>query len=61
MPKKRKNKTGVPDYEIDSIARVLYSSIITYCNSEQGKKDYAEWKRQQATTECKEKANQLKL
>ena len=47
MPRKRKNNTGVPDYEIDSIARVLYSSIITYCNSEQGKADYAEWKKQQ--------------
>ena len=29
-----------------SIARVLYSSIIEYCNSEKGKKDYAEWQKQ---------------
>ena len=32
--------------ELNSIARVLYSSIIEYCNSEKGKKDYAEWQKQ---------------
>lgn len=26
---------------------VLYSSIITYCNSEKGKAAYAEWQKQQ--------------
>ena len=34
-------------YEIDSLARVLCSSIITYCNSEKGKAAYAEWQKQQ--------------
>ncbi|MBR5439235.1 MAG: hypothetical protein IKV61_03340 [Clostridia bacterium] len=37
---------GLPDSELDSIARVLYYSIIEYCNSEKGKKDYAEWQKQ---------------
>ena len=46
MAKRRKNITGLPDAELDSIARVLYSSIIEYCNSEKGKKDYAEWQKQ---------------
>ena len=46
MAKRRKNTTGLPDSELDSIARVLYSSIIEYCNSEKGKKDYAEWQKQ---------------
>ena len=36
--KGRNNNTGLPDAELDSIARVLYSSIIEYCNSEKGKK-----------------------
>lgn len=44
--KGRKNNTGLPDAELDSIARVLYSSIIEYCNSEKGKKNYAEWQKQ---------------
>ena len=43
MARRRKNTTGLPDSELDSIARVLYSSIIEYCNSEKGKKDFAEW------------------
>ena len=46
MARRRKNVTGLPDSELDSIARVLYSSIIAYCNSEKGKKDYAEWQKQ---------------
>lgn len=46
MTKGRKNNTGLPDAELDSIARVLYSSIIEYRNSEKGKKDYAEWQKQ---------------
>ena len=46
MARKRNNTTGLPDSELDSIARVLYSSIIKYCNSEKGKKDYAEWQKQ---------------
>ena len=46
MARRRKNTTGLPDSELDSIARVLYSSIIEYCNSEKGKKDYAEWQKQ---------------
>lgn len=37
---------GLPEAELDSIARVLYSSIIEYCNSKKGKKDYAEWQKQ---------------
>lgn len=47
MARRRKNTTGLPEAELDSIARVLYSSIIEYCNSEKGKKDYAEWQKQQ--------------
>ena len=47
MAKRRKNNTGVPDAELESIARVLYSSIIEYCNSEKGKREFAEWKEQQ--------------
>lgn len=46
MAKRRKNNTGVPDAELESIARVLYSSIIEYCNSEKGKQEFAEWQKQ---------------
>ena len=46
MTKRRKNTTRLPDSELDSIARVLYSSIIEYCNSEKGKKDFVEWQKQ---------------
>ena len=44
--KKAQEHYGTANSELDSIARVLCSSIIEYCNSEKGKKDYAEWQKQ---------------
>ena len=46
MARRRKNTTELLDSELDSIARVLYSSIIKYYNSEKGEKVYAEWQKQ---------------
>ena len=33
----------IPDYQIESLARVLLPQIRAYLLSEQGQKDYAEW------------------
>ena len=33
----------IPDYQIESLARVLLPKIREYLLSEQGQKDYAEW------------------
>ena len=33
----------IPDYQIESLARVLLPQIREYLLSEQGQKDYAEW------------------
>ena len=41
----------IPDYQIESLARVLLPQIRAYLLSEKGQKDYAEWSasRQQKT------------
>ena len=37
----------IPDYQIESLARVLFPQIRGYLLSEQGQKDYAEWQQSQ--------------
>ena len=46
MPRKRKNDTGIPDFEIDSLARVLLPAIQNYFATEEGQKEFAEWQKQ---------------
>ncbi len=33
MPRKRKNNTGIPDFEIDSLARALLPAILGHKNT----------------------------
>ncbi len=43
----KSNETGIPDYELESLSRVLLPIIQKYLTSEQGKKDFAEWQENQ--------------
>ena len=47
MSKRRISNTYVPDYELDSLARTLYDSVISYCLSEKGRSEYEKWKQEQ--------------
>ena len=42
MPKK-KNRTGIPDQEIDSLARVLLPALQMYLATDEGQKEFAAW------------------
>ena len=44
MSRKRKNNTGVPDFEIDSLARALLPAIQKFFETEEGKREFEEWK-----------------
>jgi hypothetical protein len=37
----------IPDYQLESLARVLLPIFQEYLSSEQGQKDYAEWQQLQ--------------
>lgn len=37
---------GIPDTQLESLARVLLEPCRRYLSSEQGKKDYAEWEKE---------------
>ena len=44
MSRKKKNTTGIPDYEIDSLARALLPAIQSLFETEAGKREFEEWK-----------------
>lgn len=47
MPRRKKiprNKLGIPEYQMESLARALLPIVQEYLASDQGKQDYAEWK-----------------
>lgn len=39
-----RNKLGIPEYQMESLARALLPIVQKYLASEQRKQDYAEWK-----------------
>lgn len=44
MPRKRKNTTGIPDYEIESLAKALLPAIQKLFESEEGQEEFKAWK-----------------
>lgn len=48
MAKKKKDYgTGIPKHEIESLARCLLPEIQKFFESEEGKREFAEWKSKQ--------------
>ena len=45
--KKLINNTNIPQHTIESIARRLLSDIMAYYQSEEGQREFAEWKAEQ--------------
>ncbi len=45
MAKKKKtyDSVDIPDYQLESLARVLLPMMRDYLSSEEGQKDYEEW------------------
>lgn len=50
MARKKKliNKTSIPRREIEIIARCIFPDILAFYESEEGQREFAEWKAQQA-------------
>ena len=57
MARKKKGKdydTGIPVHEVDALARILLPKIQAFFESEEGQREFAEWKaRHQAEQENK--------
>ncbi len=44
--KKLINNSGIPEREIEIIARCVYPDIVTFFESKEGQREFAEWKAQ---------------
>ena len=40
-------KSNIPEHEIEAIARCVYPAIVEFFQSEEGQREFAEWKAQQ--------------
>ena len=45
--KKLINNTNIPQYKVEAIARCIMPDILAFYESEEGQREFAEWKRQQ--------------
>ena len=48
MAKKKDYGTGIPKHEIEALARCLLPEIQKFFESEEGKREFEEWKEKQA-------------
>ena len=55
MAKKKDYGTGIPQHEIDSLARCLLPEIQKFFESEEGKREFEEWQAEQALLKQKTK------
>ena len=49
MPRKKKPNdygTGIPYHEVEALARILLPEIQAFFESEEGQREFAEWKKQ---------------
>lgn len=57
MPRKKKPNdygTGIPLHEVEALARVLLPEIQAFFESEEGQREFAEWKAQQGQDNVKQ-------
>ena len=55
MPRRKKpvNHSDLPDHVVEFIARLIYPDIVAYYESEEGQREFAEWKAQQEAERTK--------
>ena len=54
--KKLTNNTGIPQHRIEAIARCILPDILAFYESEEGQREFAEWKKQREAEGQKGKA-----
>lgn len=59
MPRKKKNNTGIPDFEIDSLARALLPAIQQLFENEETQKEFDEWQRERQKSQLNKKKNNI--
>lgn len=57
MSRRKKTNFGIPNYEIESLARVLLPTMRAYLNSEEGKREFAAWQAERQQKQLNKKLN----
>ena len=57
MSRRKKSNTGIPDFEIDSLARALLPAIQAYFETEEGQKEFAAWQAERQQRQLNTKLN----
>ena len=52
--KKLINNTAIPQHQIEAIARCILPDILAFYESEEGQREFAEWKAQQEQSKIKQ-------
>ena len=60
MSRRKKNNTGIPDFEIDSLARTLLPMMRAYLHSEEGQREFAAWQAERQQRQLNKKLNKEK-
>ncbi len=55
--KKLINNTDIPQYKIEAIARCIMPDILAFYESEEGQREFAEWKKQREMEKQEAKTN----
>ena len=58
--KKHINNSGIPQHEIEHIARCILPDILAYYESEEGQQEFREWLAQRETEASEGKAGKIK-
>ena len=56
--KKLTNNTGIPQHRIEAIARCILPDVLAFYESEEGQREFAEWKKQRELEKQEVKAGQ---
>ena len=61
MSRKKKpvNNSGIPQHIIESIARCILPDIIAYYKTEEGQRQFQEWKAMQEAEQTEEKKGEI--
>ena len=57
--KKLVNHSSIPQHELENIARILLPDILAYYESEEGQREFAEWKAQRDAARNDNKAEKI--
>ena len=57
MSRRKKNTTGIPDFEIDHLERALLPAIQAYFETEEGQKEFAAWQAERQQRQLNKQSN----